>query len=167
MPGTFSIANRASLQNLNNSVSIDSRRPDGVGYDVSCSTSEYDGRHKHKVNDSAHDISLQVLEKFSLLTKFARDTTSHIFCESQTNGFKAYEKNQKKDSIQVNQSPSVPNKAEATPVETLENSDTLEVTPYIYHAFCKSNYLYYKIYKMLFLFSYLATFLIHVILKPK
>lgn len=129
--GALSIANAASLQNLSNSVSsLGTRRPDGVGYDVSCSTSEYGGRHKNKVNDSAHDISLQVLEKFSLLTKFARDTTSHIFRESQNTGFNTYEKKENKDSFQLNDIPSLPNEAEAIPEEILEKLDTLEVNPF-------------------------------------
>lgn len=43
-----------------------------------------------KFNDT-RDISIQVLEKFSLVTKFARETTSQLFREPQNNGFGDYE----------------------------------------------------------------------------
>ncbi|ONK78949.1 uncharacterized protein A4U43_C01F1330 [Asparagus officinalis] len=127
LPGALGIANGASLQNLTNSVSsLDSRRPDDTSYDEGSSSLDYTGRHKHRVHDPAHDISLQVLEKFSLLTRFARETTSQIFRESQNNGFNAYERKQKKDSVQMNEIVSPPNDTKATPEEKLENSDTLK-----------------------------------------
>ncbi|PKU75470.1 TBC1 domain family member 15 [Dendrobium catenatum] len=65
---------------------------EGSSYVESSSASEYSGRHMPKNHDPARDISLQVLEKFSLITKFARETTSQIFQESQNKGFVAYEK---------------------------------------------------------------------------
>lgn len=33
--------------------------------------------------DPSRDISINVLEKFSMVTKFARDTTAHLFGESR------------------------------------------------------------------------------------
>jgi TBC1 domain family member 15 len=42
------------------------------------SMSQYGSRQKHKSNDLGRDLSIQVLEKFSLVTKFARDTTSSL-----------------------------------------------------------------------------------------
>lgn len=39
------------------------------------------GRMRQRAHDPAHDLSIQVLEKFSLVTKFARDTTSHFLRE--------------------------------------------------------------------------------------
>uniref|UniRef100_A0A803LH68 Rab-GAP TBC domain-containing protein n=1 Tax=Chenopodium quinoa TaxID=63459 RepID=A0A803LH68_CHEQI len=39
-------------------------------------------RQRNKSNDPTKDLSIQVLEKFSLVTKFARETTSQLFGES-------------------------------------------------------------------------------------
>lgn len=41
---------------------------------------------RQKVNDPARDLSIQVLEKFSLVTRFARDTTSQLFGDIQNDG---------------------------------------------------------------------------------
>ncbi|MED6168047.1 hypothetical protein PIB30_008400 [Stylosanthes scabra] len=58
---------------------------------LSASVPQFHGRPKHKVNDP-RDISIQVLEKFSLVTRFARETTSQLFGENQNNGFSGYER---------------------------------------------------------------------------
>lgn len=50
------------------------------------STSQQNGR-RAKHHDPARDLSIQVLEKFSLVTRFARETTSQLFRESQLDGF--------------------------------------------------------------------------------
>ncbi|XP_051150405.1 uncharacterized protein LOC127264881 isoform X2 [Andrographis paniculata] len=42
-------------------------------------------RQKH--HDPARDISIQVLEKFSLVTRFARETTSQLFRDNSIDGF--------------------------------------------------------------------------------
>ncbi|KAH7444094.1 hypothetical protein KP509_02G064400 [Ceratopteris richardii] len=45
------------------------------------------GRSKQRrVRDPARDVSIQVLEKFSLVTKFARDTTAQLFGENRLLG---------------------------------------------------------------------------------
>lgn len=59
---------------------------------TSSSASEYRGRHTPQYHDPARDISLQVLEKFSVITRFARETTSQIFQESHKKGLMTYEK---------------------------------------------------------------------------
>ncbi|XP_019452646.1 PREDICTED: TBC1 domain family member 17-like [Lupinus angustifolius] len=51
------------------------------------SASQFHGKPRHKGHDPARDISIQVLEKFSLVTKFARETTSQLFGENQNNEF--------------------------------------------------------------------------------
>ncbi|KAK0570531.1 hypothetical protein LWI29_002800 [Acer saccharum] len=61
------------------------------GYESS-SISQYNGRQRQKVHDPARDISIQVLEKFSLVTKFARETTSQLFRDGHSNGFGTFEK---------------------------------------------------------------------------
>lgn len=40
------------------------------------------GRQRQKHHDPARDLSIQVLEKFSLVTRFARETTSQLFREN-------------------------------------------------------------------------------------
>ncbi|KAK9715171.1 hypothetical protein RND81_06G147500 [Saponaria officinalis] len=44
-------------------------------------------RQKNKTHDPTKDLSIQVLEKFSLVTKFARDTTSQLFGENSGENF--------------------------------------------------------------------------------
>ncbi|XP_027329722.1 TBC1 domain family member 15 [Abrus precatorius] len=58
----------------------------------SLSVPQFHGRPRNKVHDPARDLSIQVLEKFSLVTKFARETTSQLFGENQSNGFSASER---------------------------------------------------------------------------
>lgn len=75
LPGVASVANAMSRQNsLSFSGSVDEARH-GEG----SSMSQYGSKQKHKSNDPGRDLSIQVLEKFSLVTKFARDTTSSLF----------------------------------------------------------------------------------------
>ncbi|KAJ7978962.1 RabGAP/TBC domain-containing protein [Quillaja saponaria] len=57
----------------------------GVPYESS-SNSLYNERQRQRAHDPARDLSIQVLEKFSLVTKFARETTSQLFRESHSNG---------------------------------------------------------------------------------
>lgn len=56
------------------------------------STSQYNVKQRQKVHDPARDLSIQVLEKFSLVTKFARETTSQLFRESHGNEYGAFER---------------------------------------------------------------------------
>nr|GEV34254.1 TBC1 domain family member 17-like isoform X1 [Tanacetum cinerariifolium] len=49
-------------------------------------------RQRQKSHDPARDISIQVLEKFSLVTRFARETTSQLFRESLVDGHGPAEK---------------------------------------------------------------------------
>lgn len=44
-------------------------------------------RPRQKHHDPARDLSIQVLEKFSLVTRFARETTSQLFRENHSDGF--------------------------------------------------------------------------------
>ncbi|KAK4257419.1 hypothetical protein QN277_007012 [Acacia crassicarpa] len=64
---------------------------DSGSNDGRATVSPYHGRSRRRVNDPARDISIQVLEKFSLVTKFARETTSQLFGD-QSNGFNAIER---------------------------------------------------------------------------
>ncbi|WJX90337.1 hypothetical protein P8452_72246 [Trifolium repens] len=84
----------------------------------SVSVPRFHGRPRHKVHDPARDLSIQVLEKFSLVTKFARETTSQLFRENQTNG---YSSNERRTHIQTNLDP--PKSSSVAENNSDENSD--------------------------------------------
>ncbi|KAG0480040.1 hypothetical protein HPP92_010898 [Vanilla planifolia] len=95
LPRVLSVANTASMHNSPTLVSSfdDSMIENGV-----CSSgtpSEYKGRRKHKAHDTTHDLSIQVLEKFSLVTKFAREATTQLFREFQDSHDLLHDKKQK------------------------------------------------------------------------
>ncbi|KAL9260042.1 TBC1 domain family member 15-like protein [Drosera capensis] len=75
LPGVVSVANSPSRSN-----SVEEAPLLESVYD-NTSSSEYNVKQKLK-HDPGRDLSIQVLEKFSLVTKFARDTTSQLFREN-------------------------------------------------------------------------------------
>ncbi|CAO1942028.1 unnamed protein product [Urochloa humidicola] len=81
LPGVASVANAMSRQNsLSFTGSADESRHGTDGrHGEASSMSQYGSKQKNKSNDPGRDLSIQVLEKFSLVTKFARDTTSSLF----------------------------------------------------------------------------------------
>ncbi|KAI3920376.1 hypothetical protein MKX01_000715 [Papaver californicum] len=84
LPRAVSIANSASTSASPAPSGETSIRRDDGGLSII----QHTGR-RQKVNDPARDISLQVLEKFSLVTKFARDTSSQLLREIQSDTFSA------------------------------------------------------------------------------
>ncbi|GMH04544.1 hypothetical protein Nepgr_006384 [Nepenthes gracilis] len=81
-PRAVSVANAPSASiSVGESPSIHNQKTDEGAFGGS-SASQYIGRPRHKVHDPARDLSIQVLEKFSLVTKFARETTSQLFHEN-------------------------------------------------------------------------------------
>ncbi|XP_042472733.1 TBC1 domain family member 15-like isoform X1 [Zingiber officinale] len=95
---------RASLHKPSNSFSSldDSEIVNGANYGgTSSSVSEYTRRPK-KSHDPARDISIQVLEKFSLVTKFARETTSHLFRENHGDFLNAHDKKHEIEYVSLN-----------------------------------------------------------------
>ncbi|KAA3490661.1 TBC1 domain family member 17-like isoform X3 [Gossypium australe] len=60
--------------------------------DGSPSIRQFYRRERQKVHDPARDISMQVLEKFSLVTKFAREATAQLFWETPSNAFSLFER---------------------------------------------------------------------------
>ena len=91
------------------------------------STSQYNGKQRQKVHDPTRDLSIQVLEKFSLVTKFARETTSQLFRENHGNEYGAFERRNH------NQSPldnfqKASNVTEKIPDRSPVASDPLEVS---------------------------------------
>lgn len=93
--------------------------------DGSYRISHYSGRQRPKIHDPARDLSIHVLEKFSLVTKFARETTSQLFREN--NGFGAVERRHSHRS-DFDYSHKVTNDVEKLPDEIPVPSDPLEVT---------------------------------------
>ncbi|XP_043813812.1 TBC1 domain family member 15 isoform X3 [Manihot esculenta] len=91
----------------------------------SSSISQNVRRQRQKSNDPARDLSIQVLEKFSLVTRFARETTSQLFRENQSNGFGAVErKNYSHSSLDI--PPKIPKDTEEVPIQSTVPSDPLE-----------------------------------------
>ncbi|KAJ9548570.1 hypothetical protein OSB04_021113 [Centaurea solstitialis] len=81
LPRTLSIAKSASSSSFTNSSS--------------------EGGARQKGSDTARDISIQVLEKFSLVTRFARETTSQLFRESLLDDSRTNDNKKSNQSSQV------------------------------------------------------------------
>uniref|UniRef100_A0A0D9VK31 TBC1 domain family member 15 n=1 Tax=Leersia perrieri TaxID=77586 RepID=A0A0D9VK31_9ORYZ len=96
LPGVATVANAMSRQNsLSFTSSVDEARHGcDAKHGTSSSMTEYVSKQKHKSNDPGRDLSIQVLEKFSLVTKFARDTTSSLFRENHNSGARNYGRQQ-------------------------------------------------------------------------
>ncbi|XP_031381697.1 TBC1 domain family member 15 [Punica granatum] len=92
----------------------------------SSSSSLYNGRTRQKVHDPARDISIQVLEKFSLVTRFARETTSQLFRESLNNGFAVANERRAHGLSPVNSSHKLVHEAEKAPEEVPVAPDPIE-----------------------------------------
>ncbi|CAK7345416.1 unnamed protein product [Dovyalis caffra] len=123
-----SIANGPSASVLDVDESSPYERQEGIDgsiHDKVPRPSQNLGRQKHKSHDPARDLTIHVLEKFSLVTKFARDTSSQLFRESNSNGYGFIERKSSSHSP-----PDVPHKgsmdAEITPEEGPVPSDPLE-----------------------------------------
>ncbi|XP_052488377.1 uncharacterized protein LOC105772603 isoform X2 [Gossypium raimondii] len=93
--------------------------------DVSASVPQYNGRQRQKGHDPARDISIQVLEKFSLVTKFARETTSQLFRETHSNGFGPLERRNSNQSA-LDYSHKSSEYKEDVPVQSPVDPDPLE-----------------------------------------
>lgn len=133
MPRAVSIACESSSISVNESTSNENQEMIGNGSnDGRATVSLYHGRPRRRVNDPARDISIQVLEKFSLVTKFARETTSQLFGD-QSNGHSAYDGSfDETSSNHHKKSSSVGNNV---PDESPVPSDPLEVILPIYRCY--------------------------------
>ncbi|PIN09992.1 GTPase-activating protein [Handroanthus impetiginosus] len=81
-----------SVTNVSSPTIGDNESPSGADQErdeshKSSGNFQQNGRHRQKHHDPARDFSIHVLEKFSLVTRFARETTSQLFRESQIDGF--------------------------------------------------------------------------------
>ncbi|CAL0325651.1 unnamed protein product [Lupinus luteus] len=126
LPRAVSIAcGPSNLSGDESTMNENQERADGGVSSGSVSAPQFHGRPRHKVHDPTRDLSIQVLEKFSLVTKFARETTSQLFGENQSNGFSFSER---RTHIQTNlDHPKSPSKvAENAPDENPVVADPLE-----------------------------------------
>ncbi|XP_062220086.1 uncharacterized protein LOC133919648 [Phragmites australis] len=125
LPGVASGANAMSWQNsLSFTGSVDEARHAGDGkHGASSSMSQYGSKQKNKSNDPGRDLSIQVLEKFSLVTKFARDTTSSLFRDNS--GAHPYDR-QQQDFVLDNKASDKHKNQQSTPEKALTPLDSLE-----------------------------------------
>ncbi|KVI11681.1 protein of unknown function DUF3548 [Cynara cardunculus var. scolymus] len=113
LPRTISIAKSASSSSFTDSPS------DG-------NLERLDGGARKKGSDTARDISIQVLEKFSLVTRFARETTSQLFRESLVDDFGTNE-NKKRNQSQNRPREIASNDVHVTRSEVPVPPDPLEI----------------------------------------
>lgn len=125
MPRAVPLACGPSNTSVDESILIENQeRADNGANDGRFSVNQFHGRPRHKV-DPARDLSIQVLEKFSLVTRFARETTSQLFGENQSNGFSPIDR---RTHIQTNlDHPKSSNVEENTFVESPVVLDSQEV----------------------------------------
>ena len=136
LPRSVSLVCGPSDTPLNESTLNENQEKDDSGVNNgSVMAPQFHGRSKHKVHDPARDLSIQVLEKFSLVTKFARETTSQIISrvENQSNGFSVHER---RTHSQSNLDPpkKSSNVAESISHESPAVLDSQEVTPLFFGA---------------------------------
>ncbi|KAJ8450661.1 hypothetical protein Cgig2_021133 [Carnegiea gigantea] len=112
LPGVISIAATSTSGS-----SVNQEETDGSGYD-GIASSQNVGRPRHKFNDPARDLSIQVLEKFSLVTKFARETTSQLFREPS--GDHTFFNEGRKQS-QTHSAPEIPPKLPSHELQTIKD----------------------------------------------
>uniref|UniRef100_A0A5B6ZXE5 TBC1 domain family member 15 n=1 Tax=Davidia involucrata TaxID=16924 RepID=A0A5B6ZXE5_DAVIN len=101
-------------------------RTDGSTLDGRPGNIQQNGRQRQKFHDPSRDLSIQVLEKFSLVTKFARETTSQLFRESHSDGFGANERRNHSQSSHDDPQNMASNDAQKVPDEIPVASDPLE-----------------------------------------
>ncbi|KAH7853683.1 hypothetical protein Vadar_005510 [Vaccinium darrowii] len=128
LPGAVGVASGLSSSlPVGESLSIaNQERTDGGSFDGSASHVQNNGRQRQKVQDPARDLSIQVLEKFSLVTRFARETTSQIFGESHSDGYGASERRAHNQTPHNYSSSGISNDVEKVPDEVPVASDPLE-----------------------------------------
>lgn len=102
LPRVVSVANGTSSISASSVPSVeDSDKINGDNHAGSLRLSEYSGKQRQKSHDP-RDLSIQVLEKFSLVTKFARETTSHLFRENYSDSFNGYDTKPQVPSLPAN-----------------------------------------------------------------
>lgn len=115
----MAVANGPS-PSFSNTVSLSTTNKEKMN--ESFSSNQQNGRQRQKNHDPARDLSIQVLEKFSLVTRFARETTNQIFGEN-SDVFGSTEKRNHNQSMHVH-----PHNVAMVPNEIPVMPDPLEVT---------------------------------------
>lgn len=87
LPSSLPVASGQSTYPLDGGSSSENQGRTSAGVDNR--VSQY-GLRKQKSHDPTRDLSIHLLEKFSLVTKFARETTTQLF--SENNGFGSVDK---------------------------------------------------------------------------
>lgn len=128
LPRAVSTASAPStLVSVGESTTLETEGSTDVGFhDVSASIPQYNGRQRQKIHDPARDISIQVLEKFSLVTKFARETSQQLFRETHTNDFGPFDRRNSQQST-LGYSQKTSDDEEEVPVQSPVAPDPLEV----------------------------------------
>ncbi|CAN8252709.1 unnamed protein product [Cochlearia groenlandica] len=89
LPSSLPVASGHSTYLLNGGFSNENQAMTSAGADNRVSSGSMYGLRKQKGHDP-RDLSIHLLEKFSLVTKFARETTTQLF--SENNGFGSVDK---------------------------------------------------------------------------
>ncbi|KAM0008610.1 putative small G signaling modulator, Rab-binding protein [Helianthus debilis subsp. tardiflorus] len=91
------------------------------------SSTQRNNKQRQKSHDPARDISIHVLEKFSLVTKFARETTSQLFRDNLVDGHGPNEKRRTNWASKDHQSQDMAsNDVEVVPKRVPVPSDPIE-----------------------------------------
>ncbi|CAG7892710.1 unnamed protein product [Brassica rapa] len=85
LPSSLPVASGQSTYPLDEVYSNENQGGTSAGVDNRVSNLSQYGLRKQKSHDPTRDLSIHLLEKFSLVTKFARETTTQLF--SENNGF--------------------------------------------------------------------------------
>lgn len=102
-------------------------RNEGSTFDGSANHIQHNGRWTQKVHAPARDLPIQVLEKFSRVTRLARETTSQLFRETGSDGFGANKRKNHDQAPHAQPSNSISNDLEKISTEIPEASGPLEV----------------------------------------
>lgn len=90
LPSSLPVASGQSVYPLDGGSSNENQGRTSADIGNRVSSVIQSGLRKQKSHDPTRDLSIHLLEKFSLVTKFARDTTTQLF--SENNGFGTVDK---------------------------------------------------------------------------
>lgn len=127
---SFELPRAVAVANGPSPSALTSEKTNGSAFDGSLSSIQQNGRQKQKSHDPARDLSIHVLEKFSLVTRFARETTSQLFREN-SDGFGTSEKRKHNQSSHDHPRNTASNDVKV-PDEIPVVPDPLEVTSFLY-----------------------------------
>lgn len=144
-----------------NSPSSAAAPTDGETFDRNSAYLQENARQWQKHNDPARDLSIQVLEKFSLVTRFARETTSQLFREAQGDGF--IPNDRRKQDQKTNDYPRIAesNDVQKLPEDVQVPADPLEVKKLAYFNLCFCIYIIWLVMLFTYIIPRFARSLLH------